>query len=436
MERMLDCQKISDYLKLNGWRPLTCSRKADLVIISTCAFGREEDQSSLDYIHFYLRRKHFRARLVVIGCLSSINPTQLAGLNDLPTLSPTTLSQIETIVPPSAVKFADVPEPNRILAKEVTHSIFLKKALWCWSAWRRTRGAFRVDRNTFKQAMTVVKTSLRYLPVMKAHINPFLSCNRNGFYYLRISKGCLGSCSYCAKKCSTGNLHSKPLRSIVDEFQAGLASGERSFYLLTEDVGCYGIDQQTNAVELLQGIFEAGRDHDFQIVISNFNARWFVKYYETLEPLLVNHAHKITYLQIPIQSGSTYILKRMDRHYSIEDVEAKLLRLRAAAPKIKLTTDIIVGFPGETEEDFELTKKFLTKIRFQYVDIFGYEKRPSTRAEALGEEIAPDVIQQRVFELACMQNHFVRTMPVAKKLLAVMRENLQRYRGKSSLRTP
>ncbi|MFA5260804.1 MAG: radical SAM protein, partial [Candidatus Omnitrophota bacterium] len=143
---------------------------------------------------------------------------------------------------------------------------------------------------------------------------------------------------------------------------------------------------------------------DFQIVLSNFNARWFVKYYGELEPLLTQYQHKITFIQIPIQSGSSRILKLMDRHYTIEDVEAKLLRLRQKAPALPFTTDIIAGFPGETLEDFELTKAFLSRIRFRHVDIFAYEKRPGTKAGTLPGDIAPDVINERVLQLARLQN--------------------------------
>ncbi|MFA5260803.1 MAG: hypothetical protein WC450_06190, partial [Candidatus Omnitrophota bacterium] len=257
MERMLDCQKISDYLKLNGWRPVTRVHKAGLVIISTCSFGQEEDESSLDYIRYFLRKRNKQARFLIMGCLPVINPEPLSSFKDIPALSPTTLADIETIVPPGT-KFADVPEPNKISAAEVTHSVFLKKALRGRSVLRQAFRDFKPDFKTFKRFITALKAGIRYIPVMKAHINPFLSCNRNGFYYLRISKGCLGSCSYCAKKHSTGTLHSKSPRTIIDEFKTGLNAGEKRFYLLTEDVGCYGIDQQTDIVDLLKNIFERG----------------------------------------------------------------------------------------------------------------------------------------------------------------------------------
>jgi tRNA A37 methylthiotransferase MiaB len=432
MERMLDCQKISDYLKLNGWQPASSSRKADLVIISTCAFGREEDASSLEYIHFFRQHKCPEARLVVVGCLSVINPVKLSGLDDVHALSPMTLARIEGIVPPVRVKFADVPEPNKIMAREVIYSILFKKMLRWRSAWRRAFNDVRSVFDILKLGVVAVKEGVRQLSIMKANINPFLACDRNAFYYLRVSKGCLGSCSYCAKKFSTGNLRSKPLAQVIGEFKAGLEAGERRFYLLTEDAGCYGMDQQMNVVDLLRGIFEAGDRHDFKIVISNLNARWFVKYYEALEPLLVACQDKIIHLQVPVQSGSSRILQRMDRHYSSEDVQEKLLCLRAKAPKIAFTTDIIAGFPGETDADLELTKELLSKIRFQHVDIFGYEKRPDTRAAALDGDVPPDEVRQRVLELACLQNNIVRSAPILRKLFNVAKENLQRYRLKSS----
>ncbi len=436
MERMLDCQQVSDYLKLNGWRPVTRVRQAGLVIISTCSFGREEDASSLDYIRYFLRKKSPRARFLIMGCLPVINPDLLSSYQDIPVLTPTTLSRIETVAPPERTRFADVPEPNKILATEVTHSVFLKKALSFRSAFRQGLRCFKPDVATLRRGLSFLKAAVRYVPVMKAHINPFLSCNRNGFYYLRLSKGCLGNCSYCAKRHSTGTLQSKSTTSILDEFRAGLRAGEKQFYLLTEDVGCYGADRHTDIVALLKNLFEAGERHDFRIVLSNFNARWFVRYYEDLEPVLIRNQNKILYLQIPIQSGSTRILEFMNRHYTIEDVESRLLTLRKNAPAVAFTTDIIAGFPGETDEDFELTKKFLSKIRFQHVDIFAYEKRPGTKAGTLPGDVPPEIIEARVLQLARLQNSYHRGPMLAKKVLDVIRENLQRYRNKAVTRTP
>jgi len=436
MERMLDCQQISDYLKLNGWRPVTRVHQAGLVIISTCSFGREEDASSLDYIRYFLKKKSPRARFLIMGCLSVINPGLLSPYQDIPVLTPTTLSRIETLVPPEQTRFADVPEPNKISAAEVTHSVFLKKALSLCSIVQQGLRDFKPGLTSFRRGVSALKGAIRYIPVMKAHINPFLSCNRNGFYYLRLSKGCLGNCSYCAKKHSTGTLHSKPPAAILDEFRAGLKATEKQFYLLTEDVGCYGADQHTDIVSLLKDLFEAGERHDFRVVLSNFNARWFVRYYEDLEPLLTRNQEKILYLQIPIQSGSTRILEFMSRHYTIEDVRSRLLTLKKNAPAIAFTTDIIAGFPGETEDDFELTKKFLQEIQFKHVDIFAYEKRPGTKAERLPGDVPPAVIRERVLQLARLQNRYNKGAMVAKKMLDVTRENLQRYRNKSVTHTP
>ncbi len=424
MERMLDCQKISDYLKQNGWRPVTQIRQANLIIISTCSFGQEEDRSSLEYINFYLRRKNLGVRVIIAGCLSAINPELLLCFKDICILSPTTVSDIEKIIPP-IIGFSDLSDPNKILAEEVMHNIFLKKTLRLSSILNSVKKDFKPNFKHIKKAMIFIKTSISYIPVMRANVNPFLSCNRNGFYYLRISKGCLGSCSYCAKKFSTGNLHSKSFQEIVDEFKLGINTGEKHFYLLAEDIGCYGVDRQTNIVDLLRAIFKAGDSYNFQIILSNFNAYWFIKYYDELEPLLVKNSHKIAYIQVPIQSGSSYILQLMNRRYTIEDVKERLLALRKKVPNINLVTDIIVGFPGETQKDFELTKKFLSMIRFQHIDIFGYEKRPNTKAATFSGSINLKVIAKRVLELARMQNCYCNSKNVIGKIVNIVKENFQ-----------
>ncbi|MBU1997341.1 MAG: radical SAM protein, partial [Candidatus Omnitrophica bacterium] len=426
MERMLDCQKISDYLKINGWVPVKKALQADLIIISTCSFGKEEDSSSLDYLKYHLKRKRSSAKLVVAGCLSSINPDILKQLGELYFLSPTNISQLDDIIKPK-IPFNDVPEPNIIKAKEVKHSVLFKKKLSFQSSINNIFKKCKLGDSFFKEWLHTISQSIRHLPVVKSHINPYLTCNRNEFFYLRISKGCLGDCSYCAKKHSTGRLNSKPLNDILAEFRSGLNNGYKKYYLLTEDSGCYGLDKGNTIIELLNELFESGKNETFQIAISNFNSRWFIKYYAELEPILIKNQERILYIQIPIQSASNTILELMNRHTRIEELQECLLKLRQKAPGLKITTDLIVGFPGESDNDFELTREFIEVIKFDYIDIFAYEKRPNTKAEQLKNHLSQEIISKRELILAKAQNSFNNSSSLFKKLIEITKENLQRY---------
>ena len=268
---------------------------------------------------------------------------------------------LDEIIDPK-IAFKDSSDPNVINPDEVTYNLFFKKWLKFLSIPRNSSKFSIFKKGLLKNVYLNIKDKLLYLFTIQSFINPFLTINRNKFCYIRISLGCLGACSYCSKRFYSGKLQSKGFENILNEFKSGLKQGYKNFYLLTEDAGCYGLDINTNIVNLLQRLFESGKDYDFKIVLSNINAQWFIKFYDELLPIFVNNQSKINYVHIPVESGSNRILKLMNRPYSIEDVKEKLLSLKISAPSLSLVTDIIVGFPQENEADFLETKEFLKTI--------------------------------------------------------------------------
>jgi tRNA A37 methylthiotransferase MiaB len=198
-------------------------------------------------------------------------------------------------------------------------------------------------------------------------------------------------------------LKSKPLRDILDEFTEGINRGRKYFFLVTEDSGCYGLDLGITVIDLLRQIFDLGKGHDYKLVISNFNARWLVEYYDDLERILIENADKIHYLQIPVQSASDRILKLMNRAYGIEAITKCLLKLRHKIPALALTTDMIAGFPDEQEEDFIQSRDFLKKIQFSHVDVFAFQDRKGTQANKMANKVSQDIIELRVMELVKVQ---------------------------------
>jgi tRNA A37 methylthiotransferase MiaB len=428
MERMLDSQKIFLYLKANSWNPSSNISTADLVIISTCAFGNYEDRCCVELIKHYAAQKKKSARVIIVGCLPVINPSKLAEICNFPTVSPINLDKLDEILK-SRVKFRDITEPNKILASEVSYQPLLKKILNVKSSLAGLFAQGKFKKNFFKTQLIAIRRIINFIIFAKSYINPFLVYNRSRLFYIRISKGCMGNCSYCAKRFATGRLKSKPPEQILNEFKKGLSLKEKRFLLLTEDAGCYGLDIGTTILKLLGEIFEVGKNYDFKLIISNFNAEWFLKYYDELEGIIVNNQEKILYFHIPIQSGSNRILQLMNRPYQIEDVERCLCRLRNKIPTLNLSTDIMVGFPGEAEDDLNLTKQFLKKIKFNFADIFCYENRPNTPASKLDWKLSQEIIEERKSSLLKIQNKNANVTTIAKKIPGVVRDFIYVNKG-------
>jgi threonylcarbamoyladenosine tRNA methylthiotransferase CDKAL1 len=181
--------------------------------------------------------------------------------------------------------------------------------------------------------------------------------DRDDLFTIRLARGCLGNCSYCAIKFAAGTLESKPIGEILLEFKKGLSQGHRLFTLIAGDTGCYGIDIGTSAVELLSEIFKV--DGAYKLIIKEFNAQWLIKYQSELETLLTTNFDKIDYIIVPVQSASDKILRLMQRPYNIENVKNCLRSLKSNIPQLNITTHIMAGFPEETEEDFQKSVDFI-----------------------------------------------------------------------------
>lgn len=420
IERMLDCQKMNDYLRSNGWKPVKNISGADLIIVSTCSLTEAEDKSSEDYIRFYQRKKHKNAEVVIAGCMPVIVPDKFRTLGKFFTITPLNLEALDSLVK-GKLKFAEVKEPNEIAVSRF-HKLLFKKWLEAVSAMRSFFGKFALKKDFFSGYLSAVKKQVSAAGALSFEIDPFLANRRNDFFYIKISQGCLGECSYCAKRFATGRLKSRSPEVVISEFESGLRKGYKKFYLVTEDSGCYGLDIGRSVVELLEQIFRSGRDHDFKLVISNLNAQWLVKYYDRLEQVLIANQEKILYLQVPVQSGSNRILRLMNRRYDIEDVKKCFLHLKEKAPAIALKTDIIVGFPGESDEDFNMTREFMEKTGFDFADIFAFQNRQNTNAYKMNGKVPQEVVERRVRQLLKIRKCGPGARVIIKKAVELVKD--------------
>ena len=209
---------------------------------------------------------------------------------------------------------------------------------------------------------------------------------------VNIMFGCNNFCSYCIVPYVRGRERSRNPKDIIREIERLAADGVVEVMLLGQNVNSYGKNlpepmtfaQLLAEVEKIEGIerirFMTSHPKDLS---------------EELIAVMADSKKICRHLHLPLQSGSTRILKEMNRHYTKEQYLALVDRIRTAMPDIALTTDIIVGFPGETEEDFEETMDVVRKVGFDSAFTFIYSKRTGTPAAAMEDQVSEDVVKER-----------------------------------------
>lgn len=210
-----------------------------------------------------------------------------------------------------------------------------------------------------------------------------------------ISNGCLGNCSYCAVKFARGKLKSRPIQEIIKEIKDKYKQGSREFLLTAQDTACYGFDINTNIVDLLKEI--TSQDLDFKLRLGMGNPLYLYKFKEEIVELFKsNKIYK--FLHIPIQSGSNKILKKMKRPYTKELYINLIKYFKENIKDITLATDIIVGFPSETQDDFKETVDVLKKLKFDFTFISRFGQRKNIEANKY-EDMHSKIKKERSREL-------------------------------------
>jgi threonylcarbamoyladenosine tRNA methylthiotransferase CDKAL1 len=195
-----------------------------------------------------------------------------------------------------------------------------------------------------------------------------------------IASGCLGTCAYCAVKLARGNLRSRPPKEISVEVEKSIKDGCKEIWLTSQDCGCYGLDIGTNLSELIRRIVKI--KGDFRIRVGMMNPIHIKPIIKGLIGVYENP--KIyKFIHIPVQSGSDNVLRKMNRGYRVKDFERIVKEFRNAFPKLTLSTDIIVGFPGEAESDFRKSLDLLRRASPDIVNLSRFSPRPRTIASKM-----------------------------------------------------
>lgn len=207
-----------------------------------------------------------------------------------------------------------------------------------------------------------------------------------------IATGCIGRCAYCSVKQIKGDLISYPPEMIIEETRRCIKDRCKEIWITAQDTGCYGIDIGTNISELLNQIVEI--PGDFKIRLGMANPKSVLQNLEELIKVF-RHEKMFKFLHIPVQSGNNAVLKSMNRPYEAEDFKQIIKRFREEIPDITIATDIIVGFPGETEEQFRDSLLLIDQVKPDVLNISRFAARPGTPAEKREGQIPGGEIKER-----------------------------------------
>lgn len=218
---------------------------------------------------------------------------------------------------------------------------------------------------------------------------------------IKVQDGCNNFCSYCIIPYAKGRVRSRKLESVVKEITEIAANGIKEVVITGIHVASYGIDfdNNTRLIDLLEAIQKI--DGIERIRLGSLEPNIITEEF-------VNRLKKVTkmcdHFHLSLQSGCDETLKRMNRKYTAETFEKEVNLLRKTFPDVALTTDVIVGFPGETEEEFNETYKYLSKIRFTKLHVFKYSPRKGTVAAKMKNQIDSTVKEKRSHKLIELSN--------------------------------
>lgn len=381
----LEAGRLYKHLLKNNFEPVSNPRKADLIFVFTCGGFIEFEERSILTIQKALKNKS--AKIIVTGCLPKVNPKRIGEFKNVYVIPKEDLGELDKILQTDS----SYSESPKCTIADGIHDLcnvgFMQEA--------KRRFAFNTEFSGF--CSSYWKNYL-YQRIPRRENDTSFSVFSNHTYKLEIAKGCLGSCSYCAIKLAMPKFTSYPEKQIVESLKVGLEAGYRHFAVLAGDIGCYGLDIKTNLPSLLDELFSV--EGNYKILLVDLNARWFVKYYSELVSVIKSNFTKVARVIIPIQSGSNRILELMNRNYEIDDVKKCILDFQMNIPQVVLDTHMMVGFPGETDEDFGKSLSLIRDLKFSYVEIYPYDDRPSTIASQLPDKNSKEVIARRVKILA------------------------------------
>ena len=340
---LYESEVIMNSFKKSGYEIVDFEDNADIVIINTCTVTNTSDKKSRNIIRQAVK-KHENAVIVVMGCYSQVRSADIKEIDGVDIIiGNTKKSKVVSLVEEYLKNKKSITEIDDIM-----HTDFEAMELDTFET--RTRA------------------------------------------FVKIQDGCNNFCSYCIIPYSRGNIRSKEKDDVVSEIKCLVKNGYKEVVLTGIHTGHYGKDKYdydfSDLLSELCKIDNLKRIRISSIEITELDS----KFIDVLKnnKVIVNHMH------IPLQSGCDKTLKEMNRKYDTKYYLDKINLIRSIRPNISITTDLIVGFPNETEEDFNNTLSFLRKVKFSKIHVFPYSRRKGTKADLMDNQIDEQTKHKRV----------------------------------------
>lgn len=342
-----ESEVVTDLLKKGGYEIVPFEDKADIYIINTCSVTNESDKKSRKMIN-RAKKNNSEAIIVVMGCYSQVSSDDIE---------------------------ADIILGNKDKSKIV-----------------EILNDFIRDRESKK-----IIYDLSSVEFEKMEISHFDNHTRA---FVKIQDGCNAFCSYCIIPYTRGRVRSKNKEDVIEEVSRLVKDGYKEIVLTGIHTGRYGIDINSSLYELLCELVKIPNIYRIRLSSIEIN-----EVTPEIIDLYKNNKIMARHLHVPLQSGSNKILKLMNRRYNKEEFMKMIDKLREIED-ISLTTDLIVGFPNETEDDFEETMDTLKKIHFTKIHTFPYSRRRGTVADKMDGHISGDIKKKRVHEVIELSNEY------------------------------
>jgi ribosomal protein S12 methylthiotransferase len=374
----VDSDSMAQLLVHSGYRPVDDPNRARLLIVNTCGFIGPAKEESLQVLGELAAAKRHGQLLIAAGCLTQRYGVEVAqkvpGIDGI--LGTRRWMDIVDVV--ESLRQGKHPEARYHLPADPTVGT-------------DEHGALRVS-------------------------------VQGASAYIKIADGCRRPCAFCAIPLIKGTAVSRPMQSILEEARQLQDMGVREIILIAQDTTDYGHDLglKNGLARLLEGLVQAAPNVDWLRVMYAYPG------YVTDELIAVMAAHPqvVPYLDMPLQHAHPAALRRMKRPANMDWVHATLAKMRSALPRLALRSTFIVGYPGETEEEFQTLLDFLAEIRFDRAGAFQFSFEPGTTSEPLGDPIPAAVKQERYDRLMQLQQpiSFERNQALVGQVLDVLIE--------------
>ena len=375
-----ETEAMGQLLENAGYEIVPFEPGADVYVINTCTVTNIADRKSRQMLH-KARKMNPQAIVVATGCY------------------------VQTAQEP----VEDDPAIDIVLGNNCKKDLI--EAIRYFEEMRQPALPEKIDINKTKEYENF------FVPKMQDHTRA----------HIKVQDGCNQFCSYCIIPYARGRVRSRAMEDVIKEATALAGNGCREVVLTGIHLSSYGVDQGTSLLELIRAVHQV--EGLCRIRLGSLEPGIITEEFaEALGelPKLCPHFH------LSLQSGCTSTLKRMNRRYTAEEFEEKCRILRQVFDRPAITTDVIAGFPGETEEEFETTYDFLSRIRLYETHIFKYSRRHGTRAASMPDQVPEQVKGQRSDRLIALgeKNRRLFEQQYAGELTEVLFEEKTVIEGK------